>query len=94
MKELNSKVKAYMKRATGEEFDGADLMNRAFSPNAPVFRLADLSTQDGQDIQKGYMQIFAGSMTGIRNPKARSNIIIDASRAIHLLYVASLLHFV
>ena len=30
-KELNSKVKAYMKRATGQEFDGADLMQRAFS---------------------------------------------------------------
>jgi len=29
------------------------------------------------------MQIFAGSMTGIRNPKAHSNITIDAPRAIH-----------
>src|ERR1017187_1367929 len=93
-KELNSKVKTYIKRATDQEFDGADLMQRAFSPNAPVVRLADLSTEDGRNIQQGYMQIFAGSMTGIRNPKAHSNIIIDASRAIHLLHLASLLHFV
>jgi uncharacterized protein Ymh len=49
-KELNAKIKAYMKRATGNEFDGADLMQRAFSPNAPVIRLADLSNNDGQDI--------------------------------------------
>jgi uncharacterized protein (TIGR02391 family) len=83
-----------MRRATGQEFDGADLMPRAFSPNDPVIRLADLSNKDGQDIQKGYMQIFAGSMTGIRNPKAHSNVIIDARRAIHLLHLASLLHFV
>ena len=93
-KELNSRVKAYIKRATGQELDGAALMNRAFSANSPIIRLADLSTQDGQDIQKGYMQIFAGSMTGIRNPKAHSNITIDAPRAVHLLYLASLLHFV
>jgi uncharacterized protein (TIGR02391 family) len=93
-KELNSKVKAYMKRATGQEFDGADLMQRAFSPNAPVVRLADLSTEDGKSIQQGYMQIFAGSMTGIRNPKAHSNITIDAPRAIHFLHLASLLHAV
>jgi uncharacterized protein (TIGR02391 family) len=93
-KELNSKIKAYMKRASGNEYDGADLMCRAFTPNDPVIRLADLSSQDGQDIQKGYMQIFAGSMTGIRNPKAHSNITIDTRRAIHLLHLASLLHFV
>ena len=49
-KELNSKVKAYMKRATDKEFDGADLMQRAFSPNAPVILLADLSTEDGKSV--------------------------------------------
>jgi uncharacterized protein (TIGR02391 family) len=83
-----------MMRATGKEFDGADLMQRAFSPNAPVIRLADLSIEDGRNIQQGYMQLFAGSMTGVRNPKAHSNIVIDAPRAIHLLHLASLLHFV
>lgn len=93
-KELNVKIKDYMKRSTGKEFDGADLMLRAFSPSAPGVRLADLSTEDGKNIQQGYMQIFAGSMTGIRNPKAHSNIVIDAPRAIHLLHLASLLHFV
>jgi uncharacterized protein (TIGR02391 family) len=69
-------------------------MNRAFSPNAPIVRLADLSTEDGRNIQKGYMQIFAGAMTGIRNPKAHSNVTIDANRAIHHLHLASLLHHV
>src|SRR5260370_250288 len=53
-KELNSKIKAYMKRATGEEYDGADLMQRAFSPNSPIVRLADLSTDDGRNILLGY----------------------------------------
>lgn len=93
-KDLNVTIKAFMKSATNQECDGADLMLRVFSPNAPVARLADLSTDDGQNMQKGYMQIFAGAMTGIRNPKAHSNVIIDAKRAIHHLHLASLLRFV
>ena len=32
-------------------------------------------------------------MTGIRNPKAHSNITIDPLRAIHFLYLASLLMY-
>jgi uncharacterized protein (TIGR02391 family) len=93
-KELNTKLKAYVQKATGQEFDGADLTNRAFSLSNPIARLADLSTEDGKNIQKGYMQIFAGAMTGIRNPKAHSNVTIDASRAIHHLHLASLLHYI
>jgi len=91
-KDLNSRIKEHVRKATGQEFDGADLMNRAFSLSSPVIRLADLSTEDGKNIQEGYMQIFAGAMTGIRNPKAHSNVTIDESRAIHHLHLASLLH--
>ena len=43
--------------------------------------------------QLGYMEIFAGTMTGIRNPKAHSNIVIDEERGTHLLYLASLLMY-
>ncbi len=39
------------------------------------------------------MEIFAGTITGIRNPKAHDNIVIDEKRAIHLLYLASLLMY-
>ena len=92
LKELNQKVKDHVRKKTGQEFDGADLMNRAFSPKSPIITLADLSTEDGRNIQQGYMQIFAGAMTGIRNPKAHSNVSIDEKRAIHHLHLASLLH--
>ena len=47
--------------------------------------------QDRRDT--GYMEIFAGTITGIRNPKAHDNIVIDEKRAIHLLYLASLLMY-
>jgi len=90
-KHLNTKVKELVLRKTGKEHDGSSLMKNAFSLNSPVISLDDLSTESGKNIQLGYMEIFAGSMTGIRNPKAHANIQIDAKRAIHLLFLASLL---
>ncbi len=93
LKEVNDIVKIMVKQKTGKEFDGADLMNQAFSLSSPTIVLDDLSTENGKNIQKGYMQIFAGSMTGIRNPKAHKNLSISRERAIHLLFLASLLMF-
>ena len=68
-------------------------MHTAFSPNSPIIVLDDLSTSTGKDIQQGYMELYAGAMSGIRNPKAHGNILIDEKRAIHLLFVASLLFY-
>lgn len=91
-KELNTVVKGMVRKKTGQELDGASLMAKAFSPNPPVLiALDDLSTDSGNSIQQGYMQIFAGAMTGIRNPKAHGNLTIPKERAIHLLFLASLL---
>ncbi|MBE3129044.1 MAG: TIGR02391 family protein [Actinobacteria bacterium] len=93
LKEVNNIVKGIVKQSTGKEYDGADLMNRAFSLQNPIIVLDDLSTETGKAIQIGYMQIFSGSMTGIRNPKAHQNITIDEKRTIHFLFLASLLMF-
>jgi len=93
LKEVNNIVKVLVKRRTNQEYDGADLMYRAFSLQKPIIELDDLSTETGKNIQNGYMQIFAGSITGIRNPKAHNNITIDSQRAIHFLFLASLLMF-
>jgi uncharacterized protein (TIGR02391 family) len=90
-KELNSEVKTIFRAATGEELDGVPLMRRAFAPSRPVITLDDLSTESGRNIQQGYLDLFAGSMAGIRNPKAHGNIEISAERASHHLMLASLL---
>jgi len=89
LKEVNIVVKSIIKQKTGQEYDGADLMNRAFSPQSPIIALDDLSTERGKSIQKGYMQIFSGAMTGIRNPKAHENIKIDEKKAIHFLFLST-----
>jgi len=92
-KEINSIVKVIAKEKTGQEYDGVDLMNKAFSLQNPIIVLDDLSTETGKNIQKGYMQIFSGAIAAIRNPKAHENITIDSNRAIHFLFLASLLMF-
>jgi len=92
-KHINENVKVKVKRKTGNELDGSSLMNTAFSPRVPVITLDDLSTESGRNIQQGFMQIFAGAMTGVRNPKAHGVITIDKERATHFLFLASLLMY-
>lgn len=91
LKQINTIIKEKVKRKTGEEFDGADLMYKAFSVNNPIIALGDLSTESGKSVQKGYMQMFAGAMIGIRNPKAHEVITISRKRAVYFLFLASLL---
>lgn len=90
-KEVNDQVKRIYIESGHNEADGAGLMTSAFSPNNPVIKLSKLETDTDNNIQKGYMQIFAGSMTGIRNPKAHSNLNPDARKTLHLVCLASLL---
>lgn len=92
-KEINDTVKSIVKQRIGKELDGSPLMKQAFSVNNPIIFLGDLSTISGRDEQVGYMEIFSGTMTGIRNPKAHANMVIDEKRAIHLIYLTSLLMF-
>jgi uncharacterized protein (TIGR02391 family) len=93
MKEINSAVKMIVKSVTGDELDGVKLMDRAFSMENPIIKLNDLSSESDKNIQKGYMQIFQGSMTGIRNPKAHENMNTKRNKAIHLLFLSSLLMY-
>lgn len=89
--EFNQAVKRIVKKDHGKELDGARLMNIAFSPRNPLIKLTELETETGRNIQQGYMQIMAGAMTGIRNPKAHENLNPDSRKALHLICLASLL---
>ncbi|MHB8563639.1 MAG: TIGR02391 family protein [Acidiferrobacteraceae bacterium] len=90
-KEINDSVKRIVRDTNGRELDGAGLMTTAFSLGNPVIRLTQLTTETDRNIQQGYMQIMAGSMTGIRNPKAHGNLNPDSTDALHLICLASLL---
>lgn len=62
-----------VKDRSGLQADGASLMRAAFSPKTPYLRLSELRTQSQSDQQLGYMDILAGCMTGIRNPRAHEH---------------------
>lgn len=56
---------------------GSNLMRTALSPNKPILMLNENLTEIDVDEQKGYMDIFAGCMTGIRNPRAHDTDLND-----------------
>ena len=73
--------------------DGHAVMNTVFSDNAPLLEFGDRSTETGSNIQKGYMQMLAGAMSALRNPKAHANIIITKDDAMRRLIFASMLMY-
>ena len=71
---LNNEVKD---KAGLTSQDGASMMRSAFSPKKPALRLNPLATQSERDEQQGYMDMFAGVMSGIRNPRAHDHQLHD-----------------
>jgi len=47
---------------------GTQLMQQVFSTTAPILFWSERKTTSEQDEQKGYLQLYAGAMLGIRNP--------------------------
>ena len=68
-----------------------EAMNTVFSANKPMIRLADNTTDIGKNIQKGYMQMFVGAISALRNPKAHENIRLDREECKKRLVFASML---
>lgn len=86
-------VNNLVKRRTSSAADGAGLMTAAFSANSPLLKLNAMSTQSQRDQQQGYMQIYAGCMTGIRNPRAHEHRYLDEPHAaIEMLALANHLY--
>ena len=84
---LNHSVK---EKSGLSETDGDALMRTAFSANSPKLYLNDLKTRSEQDEQRGYMDLYAGAMTGIRNPRAHEHQLVDQPEtAVELLVLAN-----
>ena len=73
--------------------DGHAAMSMVFSDNVPLVEFCDRSTETGSNIQKGYMQMLAGAMSALRNPKAHANIAITKDDAMRRLMFASMLMY-
>ncbi|HEX3052538.1 MAG TPA: TIGR02391 family protein [Aggregatilineaceae bacterium] len=81
-----------VKRKVGETADGSPLMQSVFSAKNPKLKLNSLSNQSENDEQTGLMNIFAGAMMGIRNPRAHEHDWEDTElHALQLLTLANYL---
>lgn len=89
--EITIRVKTILRDKTGDDVDGVPAMQKAFSEQSPIIKLGDMSTKTGRDIQRGYMELFAGAVRCIRNPKVHERVVIDRTDAIRKLHLASLL---
>ena len=86
-------ISVRVKEILNEDLDGTAAMQKAFSVNNPIIKVADTSTRTGRDIQQGVMELFCGSIRYIRNPKAHEKIVMCEQEAISKLHLASLLMF-
>lgn len=74
--------------------DGEAAMTTVFSSNTPLIEFCDRSTTTGQNKQKGFMQMLAGAMSALRNPKAHSNAeTLSEEEAFRRLAMASMLMY-
>ena len=91
---LESRVKNIHKSKKGIEKTGFALMMDAMSESGKgSIQFNELSSETERDEQRGYMHISAGVMSGIRNPNHHELDKIDKNRAIHFLFIISLLLF-
>ncbi len=83
-----------VKRRSGRsDLTGPKLMQKVFSLNQPILALNSGTTQSERDEQVGYMQLFAGVMTGVRNPRAHEHEWTD-TKGMALCLLAFVNHLV
>lgn len=80
-----------VKAASGIEDTGFNLMMNAFNETGPKIKLTNLKTMSDKDEQKGFRYIFAGTMSGIRNPRGHDNRVDPIGLCLDHLSVASVL---
>jgi uncharacterized protein (TIGR02391 family) len=80
-----------VKSVSGIEDTGFKLMMNAFDEKAPKIKLTDLKSLSDTDEQKGFRHVFAGVMSGIRNPRGHDNRIDPIDVCLDHLSVASVL---
>jgi uncharacterized protein (TIGR02391 family) len=74
-----------------EDKDGTALMEFVFSPKTPILKFNNLSDTSEVDEQKGFMMMFSGAVSGLRNPRAHKIIKDDPEMALEFIAFISLL---
>jgi uncharacterized protein (TIGR02391 family) len=64
-------------RLSSKNGTGCKLMMDAFNEQNPVIKLNDMSSMSEKDEQLGFKFLFAGGMSGIRNPRGHEYDLKD-----------------
>ena len=67
------------------------IFNLENKSNQRLLAFNKLDTQSEKNVQEGFMNIFAGAMQAIRNPKSHANLDITQDDAVDKLMLASML---
>lgn len=70
--------------------DGVPLMQKAFSKENPILRFNALADDSDRSEQKGFMDWFCGTVSGLRNPRAHKIIKDDPEMALEFIAFISL----
>jgi len=80
----------YVRTKVASSEDGSDLMKKVFSAKSPELRISRFRGKSNYNEQLGYMEIYSGCMTGIRNPRAHEHAHKDApEEALELIILAN-----
>jgi len=74
-----------------QDRDGVDLMRHVFRPQNPVLAFNALADQSDRDQQEGLMQLFAGAVQALRNPRAHDLVPDTAEYALESVAFLSFL---
>ena len=94
--EINVRVKNLFSKLKPDAIkipDGDAVMKTVFSANSPMVKFCDISSETGFNIQKGFMEMLAGAMSALRNPKSHENISINKENAMRQIMFASMLMY-
>lgn len=84
-------LNAFVRLRSGLDEDGDTLMRKAFTPHGPVLAFNALADDSDRNEQKGFMELFAGAVAGLRNPRAHKIVKDDPERALEFIAFVSLL---
>jgi uncharacterized protein (TIGR02391 family) len=81
-----------VRKQSGLDLSGRDLMNKAFAGSPPPIDLSVEAGQSGRDEQEGLRFVLMGMIQGIRNPKGHELVRQDdPQRALEYLGAVSVL---
>lgn len=94
-KEINSRTKNIFKQQKPNDQvpDGHKLMTTVFSERNPIVQFCELDSDSGRNTQLGFMMMFSGSISALRNSMAHENIDISTEDAMRQLSFASMLMY-